>query len=421
MSGIDYQPPRHPVTGEVNIETYDQFWDFVNYFLSVPDPAFARPIIAELWAVIETSADSDEGSRQFLETFAPLARDFLQAGLNESALDVTWRNTPVRISTMASFQPKIMFCAFLLLPATAFGDQPKPSRTLPNSPVVHSKQIENRAATYGQLIPLFAALGGAITTLAGVLIVNYGNSRRLLIQLGHDASEKAKDRQAAITKDVYLGLASELVNAGKVLGAIGSADFTKEQPGLTLHGLSIATNQLVLVASVRTAMLASELLVSYSGALTRLLIKIMPTGSKRADAQIASDLYEQCNAEIIRTLAERRAILESGVFDDARFKALTKTLEFEQNRTNDFREQRDLASREANRLMAGFFTDLQLESEKLEDIQLKVLISIREDLGGTVDLGAFEKQIQVNRRRIKDTLSEFQIKLTESFEDSEEA
>ncbi len=66
-----------------------------------------------------------------------------------------------------------------------------------------------------------------MVTVGGVLISNGSNTKRLKLQLQHDANEKTKERTAALRREVYLRAVEELVKANAHLATLPQLDLSK--------------------------------------------------------------------------------------------------------------------------------------------------------------------------------------------------
>src|SRR5262245_49382082 len=95
----------------------------------------------------------------------------------------------------------------------------------------------------------------SILTLSGVLVSNWSNTKRLLVQLKHDADENQKERVAGLRREVYLTAAEELTKASTYLGSLPQADLAKVNAAEGLQGFFVAATKLQLVAEPTTALL----------------------------------------------------------------------------------------------------------------------------------------------------------------------
>ena len=141
---------------------------------------------------------------------------------------------------------------------------------------------------------IWSGIVASVLTLGGVLIANASNTKRLKIQLKHDSTEKLRDRQATLRRDVYLNAAEELVKASSYLGALPSVNVATTNIGSGLQGFFVAASKLALVSDPSTAYEVNELVGQYGELFLKLTVKLLPLQSVKTDIGIRDDHYERC-------------------------------------------------------------------------------------------------------------------------------
>jgi hypothetical protein len=247
---------------------------------------------------------------------------------------------------------------------------------------------------------LIASALTSILTIGGVLISNRSNTNRLKLQLQHDATQKSSERIAALRREVYLRAVEELTKANAYLAYLPQADFTKMNAGKGLQGFFAATAKLQLVAEPKTALLVNQIVAEYNELVLKLLGAVMPLQHLRSDITICSGLYEQAQSEIKRILSEMAKFNESAQTNEAVFRALQKAVSFHQAQAQQYSSERSEHWRNFNKLNAEFCRSFAREMQRLVEMQIPVLIAIRQDLGLTGELDAFKAQMQANADRM---------------------
>jgi hypothetical protein len=159
---------------------------------------------------------------------------------------------------------------------------------------------------------VWSGILASLLTLTGVMLSNWSNTKRLVKQLDHDSSEKAKDRFNSMRRDVYLKAAEEIAKVNSYLGGIPQLDPTKINIGDGLADFLAASAKLQLVAQPETSRLAGDLTTRYGEIFMSLLFKAMPVHSANSDIKILGDFYDRNQAEVTRVLAEMTQLNESG-------------------------------------------------------------------------------------------------------------
>lgn len=253
-----------------------------------------------------------------------------------------------------------------------------------------------------QSIPdvVWSGVIAACLALSGVLISNRSNTNRLKLQLQHDAAQKAAERSTHLRREVYLRAAEELTKANTCLASLPQADFTQVNATMGLQGFFAEAAKLQLVAEPHTALLVNQLVAEYGELLLKLLSIIMPLQRARTDIAICNDLYNQAQSEVKRVLAEMTKFNEQAQTNSAVFEALQRSFAFHQSQSERYSIQRTQHWKEFNKGNITFCRCLAIEMKRLGELQIPVLIAIRQDLGLTGELETFKAQMQANNDRM---------------------
>src|SRR5882672_11451780 len=142
-----------------------------------------------------------------------------------------------------------------------------------------------------------------IGTLGAVVATNWGNTKRLKLQLEHDTAEKAKERLATLRRELYLKAAEASVRGLAYFGTLPQADFTKPDTDAPLRNVLAIGAQLQLVVSQGSAELISDLISAYGELQLKLIAKVMPMHSVRSAINTCNVQYDNSQGEIKRALA----------------------------------------------------------------------------------------------------------------------
>lgn len=256
-------------------------------------------------------------------------------------------------------------------------------------------------------IPAIAWSGiiGALIALSGVLLSNRGNTSRLLVQLQHDATEKAKERTAALRREVYLRAIEELVKTNSHLATLPSLDPTKVNLGDGLQGFFSAAARLQLVAEPNTALIVNRLVGEYGELLVELLALAQPAHTARSDIQLADHHYTLAQAEVSRILGEMTKLNESGKPDPAAFSALQSSFDFQQGQSGKFAKDRDAAWARFNAANITFQRALLAKLRDLASQQIPVMVELRRDLGLGGELDSLEGQTHLQIQRMEERVN----------------
>lgn len=260
---------------------------------------------------------------------------------------------------------------------------------------------------------VWSGLLASALTLAGVMLSNWSNTKRLVKQLSHDSEEKAKDRINSLRKDVYLKAAEEMAKVNGYLGKITQIDPAKENIGDGLSEFFAASAKLQLVCQTNTALLAGELVTRYGEIALGLMAKASPVHGLKMAIRTADDFYDRNQAEVTRILAEMAQLNESGQPNPVRFAALERSYESAQHAANHFAEERSKAYEKHDIAMRDYMIELLNQIRSVGTLQVQLAAAIRSELSLETDLAEFEARLQVNSERMDRSLQDLLAKLEE--------
>lgn len=259
-----------------------------------------------------------------------------------------------------------------------------------------------------QLLKLVAAvpasvwggLLGAGVTLAGVLVTNWGMSKRLAQQLSHDAEQKKLDRLASLRKDVYLKAGEQLVRAQQHLSGLNASTSLDTNPADGITDFLALSAQVALIATDRTARLVNELSLAIGEAFMELLPAAVPAHREHVNIKIANDEISGAQRLLEEILLAMRQLADSGSPDPARFGALQASLGSERTKLDELILERDEAYQRlftANKEFSALATAL---SERLSGPILEAQFALREEIGLSSDRAAALEQLARSRERM---------------------
>jgi hypothetical protein len=264
---------------------------------------------------------------------------------------------------------------------------------------------------------LFALLG-ALLPLIGVLISDRSNSKRLKIQLQHDASEKTKERTMELRRDVYLRAAEELVKANQHLGNLPQLDLAKSNVADDLQGFYASVARLQLVAEPNTGLLVSKLIADYNHLFIDLAEQLLPLSDAKSDIEQADRFYETAQTEVNRILGEMRKLNESGRSDPVFFDALNRSFEYENAKCIKYAEERSSAWKRARTARIAAQTFLLGRLKKLSPLSMSLMVEMRKDLGLNGDLSELHRQADENLELMHQRIEGLIAKLSKDDEDN---
>lgn len=229
-----------------------------------------------------------------------------------------------------------------------------------------------------------AVTGAALTSITN-LISNYGNNKRLSLQLAHDAKEKNIDRMNNLRREIYMAAIEQMTKASSYFSSIPYREISDQNVSSGLEGLYVAAAKLSLVAPPGTQEAVDRLGVEYWQLTRKVVGWLSPMQELKAEMNLHSVLYEQAMTEVKRLISSMNSLRESGRVDEGLMHGLEKSFEFLSNQATDHTEQRHEANLKFDKLCSEYHNELMLDLKPLAVIQAKVVIAIRKDLGVETD------------------------------------
>jgi hypothetical protein len=254
---------------------------------------------------------------------------------------------------------------------------------------------------------IVASMMTLVGTLGGVIATNWGNTKRLKLQLEHDTAEKAKERLATLRRELYLKAADANVRGLAYFGALPQADFTKPDADAPLRDVLAVGAQLQLVVSQDTAQLISNLISEYGELHMKLMAKVLPMHNLRSDINIRNFHYDNTQVEIKRVLATITQYNESGQKNPELFDRLNRSFEFSRNLAQKFADERAALWNQNNALQRQYMKDLIPEIKRIGELQIHILVELRRELDVGGDTDAFQQIMRQQSERVERAVDEF--------------
>lgn len=251
---------------------------------------------------------------------------------------------------------------------------------------------------------IWSGLLASLVTLTGVMLSNWSNTRRLLMQLRHDAEQKRQDRLAAMHRDVYLSAAEELAKAGSFLGKISQIDPTKENIVDGFTSLFSACAKAQLIAQPETSKLLGELSMAYGQLIMRMIGHVMPVHDLNRKIRLVSDFLERNQAEAQRALDEMRLANESGAMTQTRFEALERSFQHSREMAESFSAQRDELWAQHEPANRAFNIAMFGEMRQIGPVQARTMAALRSELGLETDIAGYMQRAEETWAKMDEAL-----------------
>jgi hypothetical protein len=241
---------------------------------------------------------------------------------------------------------------------------------------------------------------GAGVALLGVFASNAGNTKRLLLQMDHDSSEKSKERIAELRKEVFIEAVAELSRVPAIFMGLVQLDPTKGNIAEGFQNFAAEAAKLQLVAEPKTGLMMNQLVADYGELHTKLIVAAMPIYQVRSRINLSDDLYKKAESNTQLMSDEISKYRQISQPNEEVLSILQNSLQFHQRQVEKFGSDRSVAYEEFNTLNIAFVRGALYEFQKMVPSQIAVVVEIRRDLGLTSNLDEVVEQMKRNWDRM---------------------
>ncbi|WP_330564906.1 hypothetical protein [Pseudomonas yamanorum] len=254
----------------------------------------------------------------------------------------------------------------------------------------------------GPVWGVIGAVAGATLTSITNLVANFGNNKRLSLQLAHDAKEKNIDRMNNLRREIYLSAVAEMTKASSYFGKLPHEDPSNQNVAAGLEGLYVAAAKLSLVAPPGTQEAVDSLGTEYWKLTHKVIIALSPMQTLKAEMNLHGGMYDQAMIDVKRVIGAMNNLREGGCPDENVMLGLKDSFDFLSEQAADSSRKRHVATNEFYALCAKYNHELMADMKPLAVLQAKVVIAIRRDFGIETD----EARMMAHMERQWETVSE---------------
>jgi hypothetical protein len=248
---------------------------------------------------------------------------------------------------------------------------------------------------------VWSGIVAAFISLAGVVLSNWSTTKRLRVQLGHDASEKQKDRLAALRKEVYVPLYADIAAAQAHLGSLASVDPTSPDFAKPVLTAISQLSRVQLVGGIEVTKHASELTAKLTETLFALTIAAKPLHEIKIDIDLADQSYDAAVQEEKRIDSEITTLRESGRPDEGRMAALHASREYYAGQRSGEATERSEGWARLNAAQPQFLEAVRSQIGELMPAQAHLLAALKTEIGVETDQTTLLAQMEANRERME--------------------
>lgn len=244
------------------------------------------------------------------------------------------------------------------------------------------------------------SLGGV---LAGVILTNRANDKRLRTQFEHDRELRIKDRELALRKDIYMEAVEALSAGVQSIGRFVDLDIANAKVTESYTEKAPAVAKLHVIANEETVQAVATITGELTAIFLRLFAKRVPLAVQKArlaalDDQMAG--FAKTRDEMLELMKQFNLEVST---DQPRWAAMQRNFDFEAKRVADALQQKSIMN------LAFLTGQIELAEYAFNEIgRINQLIgpavfAVRRELELPIDEVRYQRMIeQLNQKQRKD-------------------
>lgn len=248
---------------------------------------------------------------------------------------------------------------------------------------------------------------GSLLSLGGVALTNRASDRRLRAQFEHERMQKAKEREMALRKEVFLAAAEAVAAGMNAISRFSNLDLPNDQITSDYIEKSPAIAKVHVIAKAETI----QAMVSFTGELGALFLKLI---AKRFELMGDRSAIALIDSQVADFGKERDRILElikqqniEGVVGDRRWNVLQGNFDFERKRINEALTRRAQLVETLQPKHLEFMRDCVHHTSVLGRLLVPALSAIRAELELPFDDDSYQKLVSESMARQQQAIDEF--------------
>ncbi len=243
-----------------------------------------------------------------------------------------------------------------------------------------------------------------MVALIGVFFADRSNTKRLALQLEHDAKEKERDRLAVLRRDVYLQAPKEAVKALSYIASLAHKDLTKIGDDEGISGYAAVAAQIGVLSELSTVEAVNAFGNGLTKELTTALRELEGVQDTRVDIEIRDRRLAIVFDEITRMQAEQQKLSESGSRDRDRSDALQRWVEVRMEEASELRQELTTLRAAHQRALFDYHQAFFDRLQSLSSLSIDTMREIRKEIGLAHELNAFEKRMKQMSDELRDSV-----------------
>jgi len=259
---------------------------------------------------------------------------------------------------------------------------------------------------------VWAAVIASLLTLGGVFLTNRGSYKRLLKQLEHEASQKDRNRNMEIRRQVYLDAAEAITENHLILMKISDLGISDSDLSKQFSKSESVISKVYAIGSAKTVKTVSELTSAIGSKYLLLIAERIPLVRRKHEIEIQNELIIKASAERDQMIEIMKNVNLQGIQNDRLMNVAERNFKFQQEQVSKLVEKRNQLMEINGKEQIQLGMKCFLASKEVSKFFAPAINSVREEMDIPFDEEAYRHTIEKSWEASENSLKEFHDKLT---------
>jgi hypothetical protein len=259
---------------------------------------------------------------------------------------------------------------------------------------------------------VWAAVIASLLTLGGVYLTNRGSYKRLLKQLEHESSQKDRERNMEIRRQVYLDAAEAITENHLILMKMSDLGISDSDLSKQFSKSAAIISKVYAIGSAKTVKTVSELTSAIGSRYLLLIAERIPLIQRKHEIEIQNELIMKASAERDQMIEIMKNVNLQGIQDDRLMSVAERNFKFQQDQVSKLLDKRnqliEINGKEQIQLAMKCFQ----ASREVSEYFAPAINSVREEMDIPFDEEAYRNTIEKGWEASEQSLKEFFSKIT---------
>lgn len=259
---------------------------------------------------------------------------------------------------------------------------------------------------------VWAAVIASLLTLGGVFLTNRGSYKRMLKQLEHESTQKDRERNMGIRRQVYLDAAEAVTENHLILMKMSDLSILDSDLSKQFSKSAAIISKVYAIGSAKTVKTVSDLTTAIGSKYLSLIAERTPLIQRKYEIEIQNELIMKASAERDQMIEIMKNINLQGIQDDRLMSVAENNFRFQQDQVSKLLEKRNQLIEINGKGQIQLAMKCFQASREVSEYFAPAINSVREEMDIPFDEESYRSAIEKSWEASEQSLKEFYSKIT---------